>query len=68
MSTSTYLAMGWGVLFSYRELARILSHRTLLPLPLRGAFYSVGALINLSDWPVLEPQGQRALIGNLSNL
>ena len=55
MSTSIYLAMGWGVLFCYRELARSLSHRTLLPLPLGGAFYSVGALINLSGWPVLEP-------------
>jgi len=55
MSTSTYLAMGWGVLFCYRELARSLSHRALLPLPLGGAFYSVGALINLSGWPVLEP-------------
>ena len=38
MSTSIYLAMGWGVLFCYRELARSLSHRTLLPLPLEGAF------------------------------
>ena len=55
MSTSIYLAMGWGDLFCYRELARSLSHRTLLPLPLGGAFYSVGALINLSGWPVLEP-------------
>jgi len=55
MSTSIYLAMGWGVLFCYRELARCLSHRTLLPLPLGGAFYSVGALINLSGRPVLAP-------------
>jgi hemolysin III len=55
MSTCIYLAMGWGVLFCYRELARTLNHRTLLPLPLGGAFYSVGALINLSGWPVLEP-------------
>ena len=55
MSTSIYLAIGWGVLFCYRELARTLSHRTLLPLPLGGALYSVGALINLSGWPVLEP-------------
>jgi hemolysin III len=55
MSTSIYLAMGWGVLFCYRELARSLTHRTLLPLPLGGAFYSVGALINLSGWPVILP-------------
>ncbi len=55
ISTSTYLAMGWGILFCYRELGRSLSHRSLLPLPLGGAFYSVGALINLYGWPVLEP-------------
>jgi len=73
MSTSIYLAMGWGVLFCYRELARSLSHRTLLPLPLGGAFYSVGALINLSGWPVLEPgvfgshELFRAIPGHLSS-
>ena len=55
MSTLIYLTLGWGVLFCYRELARGLSHRTLLPLPLGGAFYSVGALINLTNWPVLQP-------------
>jgi hemolysin III len=55
VSTIIYLTMGWGVLLCYRELARNLSHRALLPLPLGGAFYSVGALINLMNWPVLKP-------------
>lgn len=55
ISTLTYLALGWGVLLCYRELARELSHRTLRPLPLGGAFYSVGALINLSGRPALVP-------------
>ncbi len=55
LSTLIYLGMGWGVLFCYRELARNLGHRTLLPLPLGGIFYSVGALINLARWPVLLP-------------
>ena len=41
--------MGWGSLFCYRELARTYSHRTLLPLPLGGIFYSVGAVINLAE-------------------
>ena len=50
-----YLAMGWGSLFCYRELARTYSHRTLLPLPLGGMFYTVGAVINLAKWPVLSP-------------
>ena len=47
--------MGWGSLFCYRELARTYSHRTLLPLPLGGIFYSVGAAINLAQWPVFSP-------------
>ena len=55
LSTSVYLTMGWGSLFCYRELARTYSHRTLLPLPLGGLFYTVGALINLARWPVFMP-------------
>ena len=55
VSTSTYLLMGWGALFCYYELARTHSHRKLLLLPLGGLFYSVGALLNLSHWPVLFP-------------
>ena len=54
-STLTYLLMGWGALFCYYELARTHSHRKLLLLPLGGLFYSVGALLNLSHWPVLFP-------------
>jgi hemolysin III len=55
LSTLTYLAMGWGALFCYNELARAHSHRKLLLLPLGGFFYSVGALINLMHWPALVP-------------
>jgi hemolysin III len=55
ISTATYLAMGWGALFCYFELARTYSHRTLLPLPLGGMFYSVGAVFNVVKWPVLSP-------------
>jgi hemolysin III len=55
VSTIIYLTMGWGVLCCYREMARNHSHRTLLPLPLGGVFYSVGALVNLTNWPVLKP-------------
>jgi hemolysin III len=54
-STCFYLAMGWGAAFCYLEMARILSHRALLPLLLGGILYSVGAVINLSQWPVLWP-------------
>jgi hemolysin III len=55
VSTLIYLAMGWGSLICYRELARTYSHRTLLPLPLGGLLYSIGALSNLARWPVLSP-------------
>jgi len=55
ISTLVYLAMGWGSLICYRELARTYSHWTLLPLPLGGMFYSVGAVLNLAKWPVLSP-------------
>jgi hemolysin III len=55
ISTSIYLAMGWGAMICYRELARTHSPRTLLLLPLGGVFYSAGALINLARWPVLCP-------------
>ncbi len=53
--TITYLLMGWGALFCYRKLAGDHTHRALLPLPLGGVFYSVGAAINLLKWPVLYP-------------
>jgi hypothetical protein len=55
LSTLVYMTMGWGSLFCYRELARTYSHWTLLPLPLGGIFYSIGAAINLAHWPVIYP-------------
>jgi hemolysin III len=53
--TGLYLAMGWGVVVCYFELARVLSHRALLPAVLGGVFYSIGAVINLAKWPILWP-------------
>jgi len=55
ISTLVYLTLGWGALLCYCELARGYSHRTLLPLPVGGVLYSVGALINLARWPVFWP-------------
>jgi len=55
VSTLIYLTMGWGALFCYFELVKTYSHRTLLPLPLGGMIYSVGAVLNLARWPVLFP-------------
>ncbi len=54
-STGLYLGMGWGSLLCYREVARIVSHRALLPLVAGGVAYSVGAVINLLEWPNLWP-------------
>ncbi len=55
VSTPMYLAMGWGALFCYFDLAKRHSHATLLPLPLGGFFYSIGAILNLMKWPVILP-------------
>ena len=54
--TSLYLAMGWGAVFCYAEIARQLSHRVLAPILVGGLLYSVGAVLNLVHWPVLWPQ------------
>jgi hemolysin III len=55
LATLQYLAMGWGAVLCYHELTRNHSHRTLLPLPLGGVFYSAGALLNVANWPVVSP-------------
>ncbi len=55
LSTSLYLGMGWGVVACYSEIAKVVSHRALLPIVLGGLSYSVGAVLNLLHWPVLYP-------------
>lgn len=55
VSTTLYLSMGWGGIFLYFELARILSFRAVRPIILGGIFYSIGALINLAHWPDFFP-------------
>jgi hemolysin III len=55
ISTAIYLALGWGALFCYAQLARTFSHRTLFPMVLGGILYSVGAIFNFLHWPVLWP-------------
>ncbi len=51
--TCVYLGMGWGVVVCYARLARVVSHRALLPIVLGGLSYSVGAVLNLLNRPVL---------------
>jgi hemolysin III len=55
LATCEYLALGWGALLCYVQMARVLSHRSMRPLVLGGVFYSVGALMNLMHWPMLWP-------------
>jgi hemolysin III len=55
VSTGLYLVMGWSVVFCYCAFVRVLSHRALVPIPLGGLFYSIGAVCNLVHWPALWP-------------
>ena len=53
--TALYLALGWGAVICYFELARVVSHRALLPIVAGGLSYTVGAVLNLLHWPALSP-------------
>src|SRR5262249_26045343 len=55
LATCEYLALGWGALLCYYQMARMLPHRAMATLITGGVFYSIGALINLINWPVLWP-------------
>lgn len=55
ISTGIYLVMGWGALFCYFQIARLLSHRSLRLMLVGGVLYSVGALFHILHWPVLWP-------------
>ena len=55
LGTGLYLAMGWGVVVCYARIARVVSHRALLPLVIGGLSYSVGAVLNLIHRPSLWP-------------
>jgi hemolysin III len=55
VGTGLYLGMGWGAVVCYSEIAKVVSHRALLPIVIGGLFYSVGAVLNLLHRPVLWP-------------
>ena len=55
LGTSLYLGLGWGAVACYHELAKVVSHRALIPIVLGGVSYSLGAVLNLARWPVLVP-------------
>jgi len=54
-STTIYLGMGWLVLVCLAEITRHLPRLALRPLVAGGISYSVGAVLNLIDWPILWP-------------
>jgi hemolysin III len=56
LATCVYLGLGWGIVACYREIARVVSRRDLLPIAAGGVSYSVGAVLNLLGWPVLWPE------------
>jgi hemolysin III len=53
--TMLYLGMGWGMCFSYFQLTRVLRHRQMALVLVGGLFYSIGAILNWANWPVLLP-------------
>jgi hemolysin III len=55
LQTCEYLALGWGALLCYFQIARVVPHRAMRWLLAGGLFYSVGALLNMLHWPVLWP-------------
>jgi hemolysin III len=55
LSTCVYLAMGWGAVVCYSQIAQVVTHRALVPIVVGGLSYSVGAVLNLLHWPALWP-------------
>jgi hemolysin III len=51
--TSLYLMMGWSMVLCYFEMARLVTHRSMALILLGGLLYSIGAAINVFNWPVL---------------
>jgi hemolysin III len=55
LSTALYILMGWSGVVCFVDLARWLSSRQLRPLWIGGVLYSVGAIINSFQWPIIWP-------------
>lgn len=52
--TAFYLIMGWIGVVTYFQLAQRLSHRKVSLIWIGGLLYTVGAAINVFDWPTLN--------------
>jgi hemolysin III len=53
VATGVYLGLGWGAVSCYAEIGRVVRTRALRLILVGGVLYSVGAMFNLLDWPVL---------------
>ncbi|HVY60495.1 MAG TPA: hemolysin III family protein [Planctomycetota bacterium] len=54
-SAGLYIAMGWLVVLAYRRLAATISHRAMALAGLGGALYTLGASLDVLEWPVPFP-------------
>ncbi len=55
VSTLLYLVMGWVGCVTYFELASRLSHAAVRPIWIGGLLYSIGAILNVVEWPTIVP-------------
>ncbi len=55
VSTILYLVMGWVGCLTYFELASRLSHAAVRPVWIGGLLYTLGAVLNVVDWPTIVP-------------
>lgn len=55
LSTGLYIMMGWTGMVCYIELARQLTRRQMRPLVIGGVLYSLGAILNAIQWPIIWP-------------
>jgi hemolysin III len=55
VSAFLYLVMGWIGCVTYFELAHHLSHAKIRLLWIGGILYTIGAILNVLNWPTLLP-------------
>lgn len=55
LATCEYMALGWGALLIYMQMARVLTHKRMTPLVLGGVCFTIGAVMNVMHWPALWP-------------
>lgn len=56
LGIAAYVAMGWLGAFAMVALSRRYGLRFMMPLLSGGVLYTIGALVELTNWPVLVPR------------